>query len=206
LNKLSIKNESLIKKINYFAYLILAISVILTALWIFSPKGNYEPYIVFLGNFSAILLVITQYMSKQNDFSENMTLEKIIKIVSESIKEDWNVKSDDNSDFAYFKKNPLIRIVSNHNTNLINSNFHENWVDNFLDKTASMWHYELFYSDSKLETYYLISVDGARGLLPLPKSSKDLKVKPIQYKIAKIFDRFDKLDFYLGQAGISIEE
>jgi len=194
------------KIVNTIGYICLAFSFVFALFWIILPEKRFEPFTVALGTLSAILLGIGQWLNKKNDFSENMGLDKIIDIVNSSKIEDWIVKSDQNSEFAYLQRNPLIRIISYYKEDLIKSKFHENWIDNYLDKTASMWRYGLYFNNSKLENYYLITIDGARGLLPLPKSDNDLKVKPIQYKIAKIFDRFNKLDFYMKIAGISVED
>lgn len=65
----------------------------------------------------------------------------------------------------------------------------------------------LCFNGNIIETFYTASVDEARMYIPYPKSSTELTITDLQYKIGRIIniptcDVIDRYDEYLNVAGI----
>jgi len=82
--------------------------------------------------------------------------------------------------------------------------FEERWARGFPDKAASGYFCDLYYGSTLLERFVLVSVDGGRALLPLPRSAIDLSITRLQYKIGKVHDYDQSLDTYLNLAKIQV--
>jgi hypothetical protein len=109
------------------------------------------------------------------------------------------------AEIAIFRKNPYLRIETRHIDEYIhNDDFREKWANDFPDPHATSYYYHLYFGSTRLKELILVSVDGGRALLPLPKSAADLKVEPLRYRIASIFDRFDTCDDYMKMAGLYV--
>lgn len=64
--------------------------------------------------------------------------------------------------------------------------FDEPWVREFQDPTASRQVVYVEYDGARVSTYYFVWVDGARYLLPYPKTRHDLRISSTQYRLGKI--------------------
>ncbi|GHO63764.1 hypothetical protein KSC_026560 [Ktedonobacter sp. SOSP1-52] len=88
--------------------------------------------------------------------------------------------------------------------------FHEPWLERFADKKAYRTEFTIYYGNSPVESITMVSVDGHRTLMPLPKSLKELIITRWQYRFAKLLDRDPagpySLDAQLHHAGFKIEE
>ncbi len=129
-----------------------------------------------------------------------MNKEDIIKKVRESdAKTDWSKNNRENERFLNENVNIRLEIDEVHH-----SDFQEPWANKYPDPKAYSTYYTLYYNSTALQRFILVSVDGTRARLPLPKSQDDLVVDPLSYKVAQIFDEKEKLDEYMKQSEISI--
>lgn len=188
------------------------ITFVLAILWFLQPEKNYEPITVALASLSVISIAIAQilqrkYTSKENKETklEELTIDEILEVVADSSPDDWNVSFDDDAEIAVFKTNSSLRIETRHTDEFVhNDDFYEKWANKFPDPHARSYYYHVYFGATRLRKIIFVSVDGGRALLPLPNYAMDLSVKPIRYKIALIFDRFDSCDKYMKRAGLHL--
>lgn len=64
--------------------------------------------------------------------------------------------------------------------------FDEPWVREFPDPNASRQIVYVEYDGARVRTFYFVWVDGARYLLPYPKSRNDLRISQAQYHVGTI--------------------
>ena len=185
-------------------------TLILAVLWYLQPDKNYEPVTVALGCLSEIFFSVAQVVQRKSAPQESvkkkvydLATDEILEVINDSSPDDWDVSFCQDAEIAIFKNNPLLRIERRHTDAFIhNDDFREKWANKFLDPHATSYYYHLHYGATRLKEFILVSVDGGRALLPLPKSGMDLSVEPIRYKIAIIFDRFKSCDDYMKRAGL----
>jgi hypothetical protein len=53
-----------------------------------------------------------------------------------------------------------------------------------------------------LDRIVLVSVDGGRAILPMPKSRVNLVVGTMEYRVAELFDKSETLWQYFARAGL----
>jgi hypothetical protein len=129
-----------------------------------------------------------------------MTKNEVDKILSNSTQEQW-IKDDETGSFTY-KDDLSLRIQrANYETY---EDFNEDWATNHPDKIAKSIIYTVYYNNSFIERKMLISLDGHRAALPLPRSAKDLTVTRNDVNFAKIVNINNTVDEYLRRSGISI--
>ena len=125
--------------------------------------------------------------------------------MTDSTPDDWDVNFSQDAEIAVFKKNPALRIETRHTNEFVhNYDFYEKWANKFPDPHATSYYYHLFLGTTRLKEFILVSVDGGRALLPLPKYTMDLSVEPLSYKIALIFDQFGSCDESMKRAGLHL--
>ena len=199
---------------NVLGFICTPATLVLAILWFLQPGKNYEPITVALGSLSVIFFAIAQvikrkYTPKESEKKkfDNLTTDEILEVVKDSILDDWDVNISQDAEIAVFKKNPSLRIEIKHTDEFIhNDDFREKWANKFPDPHATSYYYHAYYGATRLKEFILVSVDGGRALLPLPKSVMDLSIEPIRYKIALIFDRFGSCDEYMKRAGLFLEK
>lgn len=88
--------------------------------------------------------------------------------------------------------------------------FHEPWVTNFPDPIARRYEVYIHYRGSRVLTVPCASVDGARYIIPFPKSVHDLTIDRFQYHMAQILNHQPclgyGLDHALRMAGITVRD
>ncbi len=131
-----------------------------------------------------------------------MTYEELKKIVKESSKHDW-LFSDERGIYTY--KHDLNIWIKRKDINFDSDKFSgEEWATKHPDPTAYRETYEVYYGSSFIEDKLLVSVDGHRASLPLPKINTN-KVKLEDYQFAQIVDQLDTLDEYMKRASLEVE-
>ncbi len=171
-----------------------------------ADKGSSSIQININGDVSESTIIAGNRNALQDDQktkSDDLTINEILDTVRLSNSDEWILNVDQDAEIAVFKKIPPIRIETRHSDEFIhNDDFREKWANRFLDPHAISYYYDLYYGATRLRRFILVSVDGGRALLPLPKSAMDLSVELIPYKIALIFDRFDSCRQYMERAGL----
>ncbi len=122
--------------------------------------------------------------------------------------DDWSSAEYDyvnDTETIYFKKNVNLRFISGYDERFVQENrFKENWANIHPDSNATGYYIQLYFSSSHLSNFILVSVDGGRALLPLPKSRTNLEVSPLDYKVAQIHDRLSSLNEYMARSELQI--
>lgn len=129
-----------------------------------------------------------------------MEYDEVEKILNTSEKKDW-IANDELGTFTY-KKDLNLRIERSSDDRI----FTESWATNFPDKNARAIDYKVFYNNSFVDEKMLVSVDGARATLPLPKSPDDLTVTKSKVNFAKIVDTGNQFEEYLKRSELKISE
>lgn len=81
--------------------------------------------------------------------------------------------------------------------------FKEEWANCHPDSSASRCYFDIFYRSSWVETFMLVSVDGHRATLPLPKAgTKTVSVDA--YRLAAQVDTDGTLDEYMQRSGLEV--
>ena len=153
--------------------------------------------------FAGAQVIQRKILPEETKNPKDLSTDEILNLIRNSSPSDWDVNYSQDAEIAVFKRNPLLRIETRHTDEFVHSDdFHEKWANKFPDPHATSGYYHVYYGATRLRDFILVSVDGGRALLPLPKSALDLSVEPIRYKIALIFDQFDNCDKYMRRAGL----
>ena len=131
-----------------------------------------------------------------------MKLNDVEEILSRSSKDDWIV--DDVSGSFTYKYDLNLHIERNDFDNY--RPFHEEWATKHADPSATAVEYTVKYGTSFVEHHTLVSVDGFRAILPMPKGINDLSVKASKVNFAKIVDVGDSVDKYINLSGLHVED
>ena len=205
-------NKFAVTTFNFLGFICAPATLVLAILWFLQPDKNYEPITVALGSMSVISFAVAQFIqrkytpqkSEKKKFDE-LTTDEFLEIVKNSASDEWDVNFSQDAEIAVFKNNPLLRIETRHTDEFVhNDDFREKWATKFPDPHATSHYYHVYLGATRLKEFILVSVDGGRALLPLPKSVMDLSVEPLRYKIALIFDRFGSCDEYVKRAGLHL--
>lgn len=130
-----------------------------------------------------------------------MNQEKIQNILATSSQDDWTV-DDESGTFAY-KDDLNLQIIRADYDDF--AKFNESWAVNHPDSDAYQVRYQVKYRDAVVHREYLVSVDGHRAELPMPKSATDLRVTQSEVNFAKIVATgLDRVDEYLKRSGIEV--
>lgn len=131
-----------------------------------------------------------------------MQLNDLKKVLATSSQDEWIV-DDETGSFTY--KNDLNLRIERAEFDTY-ENFSEPWANRHPDSSAQSIDYTVKYGSSFIERNKLVSVDGSRATLPMPKSRDDLRVRPAEANFARIVDMGDRVDEYLQRSQIKIED
>lgn len=131
-----------------------------------------------------------------------MEFDEVQKILSHSSQDEWIV--DDESGSFTYKKDLNLHIDRADYESY--RNFNEPWATSHPDQNAFAVDYVVKYGSSFVDKRMLVSVDGHRATLPLPKSLEDLRVKASDVNFAKIVDIGHRVDEYIKRSGLKVEE
>jgi hypothetical protein len=116
-----------------------------------------------------------------------MKLSDVNKILAESSQEDWIV-DDESGSFTY--KNDL--------------NLHIQRAD--YDPKAMAVEYIVKYGSSFVDKHTLVSVDGHRATLPMPRSIADLSIMPSDVNFARIVSVGGRVDEYIRRSNLKVDD
>ncbi len=131
-----------------------------------------------------------------------MKLDDVKDILAKSSQDEWIV-DDESGSFTY--KNDLNLHIDRADYKSYRE-FNEPWATSHPDKHAVAVEYVVKYGSSFVDKKMLVSVDGHRATLPLPKSMEDLSVTPSDVNFAKIVDVGNRVDEYLERSRIKVDD
>lgn len=118
-----------------------------------------------------------------------MNYNELFKLFHDSDAEDWHpVYLQTGRVEAYLKSNLDVRVISSsEDEHIQNENFYADWANRWPNKKAVGYYYDLYYRNTLVTRFVLVSVDGSRALLPVPDSHDSNVVALSKYKVAEIF-------------------
>ena len=135
-----------------------------------------------------------------------MSFDEYLQFVVSSSTEHWEIINLGWTQEAFLKEDPRLRFrVRFDDEGRHVKDFQAPWANNLPDKTAHSYWYSLTYDGALINRYVLISVDGGRAHLPLPKGNTNL-VSPLAYKVAQLFDDLGTLEKYMQQCDLTVAE
>ena len=72
-----------------------------------------------------------------------------------------------------------------------------------LDKNAFAYTYTIFYNNSRIEDFDLVSVDGNRAYLPIPNVTTS-EISQYNYRLSKVVDFLGTVDEYISRSGLYV--
>lgn len=130
----------------------------------------------------------------------SMNASEVEKILATSTKDEWIV-DDESGSFTY--KNDLNLRIERADYETY-EDFDEPWAKAHADNRAFAIYFTVKYGSSFVDKRRLVSVDGHRATLPMPKSLDDLRVTDSQVNFARIVDLGDRVDEYLDRSKIEV--
>lgn len=131
-----------------------------------------------------------------------MKLNDVKEILATSSQDDWII-DDESGSFTY--KNDLNLHIERADYDSYRE-FKEPWATSHPDPHAVAVEYVVKYGSSFVDKHTLVSVDGHRATLPMPKSINDLRVRASEVNFAKIVNIGDRVEEYLGRAQLRVDD
>ncbi|EOI7480601.1 hypothetical protein WFP10_20055 [Yersinia enterocolitica] len=167
-------------------------------------QGLYE--------FIKIIIDIRTVDSKQPKIDDTPSLSYIEKCITNSDSaQGWDVSSVQSKTIAVYRNDVNLRIeVDWSEEGAQCEDFREPWANCHPDSRASGHWVDIYYGVSHIISMrsILVSVDGARATLPIPRqkgvSGQVTEVLPLDYKYAQIFDSLGTLDEYMWRSKLTL--
>lgn len=123
--------------------------------------------------------------------------------------EEWERVSIDASSTAVNRRDVNLRLSINFlDEGKQCEDFQEEWANRHPDRHATGYWCDIYYGATHIARNILVSVDGGRAMLPLPRQrgidGKLTEVLPFDYRIAQIFDSSGRLDEYMSRSRLSL--
>ena len=124
-------------------------------------------------------------------------------------REGWEQVSTSISSVAVNKDDVNLRLVMKHTGEGVQrEDFKADWANRHPDPSATGYWCDIYYCSTHVSRTILVSVDGGRALLPVPRQEgaegKLTEVLLYDYRIAQIFDSLGTLDEYMRRSGLTI--
>ena len=131
-----------------------------------------------------------------------MTYQELIAMIKNSSQSDW-LFNDERGLYTY--KNDLHLRIERRDIDHESDGFlGEKWATGHPDPTAYRVIYEVYYGASFVYERLLVSVDGHRATLPLPKINSNI-VSQDDFHFAKIVDQLNTLSEYMQRSNLRVE-
>ncbi len=123
--------------------------------------------------------------------------------------EEWEKVSTEISSIAVNKRDVNLRLVMNYlDDGKQCDDFKEEWANRHPAPHATGYWCDTYYGATHVARNILVSVDGGRAMLPLPRQrgidGQITEVLPFDYRVAQIFDALGTLDQYMVRSGLSL--
>ncbi|RXJ78063.1 hypothetical protein CRV03_03580 [Arcobacter sp. F155] len=132
-----------------------------------------------------------------------MTYNELDEVIKDSTKADWLF--NDERGIYTFKNDLNLRIQRKEIDFDFDKFGGEDWATRHPDPTAYRETYEIYYGSSFVKEKLLVSVDGHRATLPLPKINTNI-VSYEDYHFAEIVDQLNTLSEYMERAGLKLDD
>ena len=158
-----------------------------------------------------LIVSLEKHTHTQSLLSASPSRQEIFEaIISSDSKDDWassGVIGATAGETIYFKKNVNLRFELSYGEDGVQcQDFKETWANKHPDQSATGYWHHLYFCSTLIDSFILVSVDGARASLPVPKHPQDLVVSPLYYKVAQIHDTLGTLDEYMIRSGLRLED
>jgi hypothetical protein len=163
---------------------------------------------------NAVKLILRQATSTKGSLpilAVNPSQENIEQVIlySDPIN-DWEHQSINDKTIARYKRDVNLRFEINYTGDGIQQkDFQEEWANSHPDPKARGYWCDLYYNQSLIERFVLVSVDGGRAMLPIPKEGGigywD-QVLLLDYKVAEIHDALGTLSQYMARSKLTISD
>jgi len=131
--------------------------------------------------------------------------ELILKIVRSDPDEDWKRIEDSEESIFVYLEDVNLRMESKHGEEDEHvDDFREPWANKFPDSRARSYYVNVYYGATLIERVILVTVDGGRARLPLPRIGS-LSVPELNLAVARVFDVPGTLTDYMNRAGLVAE-
>ena len=133
-----------------------------------------------------------------------MQLDTIVQTIRTSEPSDWQIEHRGETQVAFYINDVNLRIETTLDGPDIQAKpFVESWATSHADKNATGYFFNIYYGQTLVAREILVSVDGARALIPLPDQHAKT-ISEYQYKIGQIYANHGSLDDYMGRCGITV--
>ena len=193
--------------LNVIGGLFFASSFVAGLVWI-SGK-DVEPIAFVLCLLSSMFLAapsIAEYFDPARKPVRHMSYEEILNfIITTDANDDWQGFSTSVSSECFLKEDPRLRLKALYTEDgTVNAEYSTEWTEKFPGNAYQAYR-DLYYGDTHIERFILVYVDGSKAHLPQPDITTD-KIEPLNYRIAEIFDRLNRLDEYIRRSGLKLSE
>lgn len=177
---------------------------ILALIWNLYPNSKHlEPLIVIT------TVIFAAFALKKIIIKGNVDEELKRTIANSHPVDDWytNETFSENQHIAVYRKDPAIKIIQF--TEPVVKNFQEPWLKGlYPDPNAHSYKVSIQYNNNELIERIIISVDGGRARIPLPKSATDLTTNQFDLSICQILDGSTAYDtaYYFSRTKIKLEK
>ena len=130
-----------------------------------------------------------------------MTKQEIVNKVMENPYENWTY-FDECGEFT-LNDDVAIRIVRDDSAS---RDFVEDWTERHPDKHATMETFYIFYNASRIESFYLVRVDGGRATIPMPKKAGSNVISKRDYLLGRAVNHDGNMDEYIRRSKLVVEE
>ncbi len=139
-----------------------------------------------------------------------MSYDSIIEaILNSDPKEDWEKSfhaNDEHFNCRFYKPDVNLRLEAElDNDGCVTSrSFRGNWTDKFPNQNASCYDFGFYYASTLIKTVFLVSVDGGKVRMPMPKAGDATIVSELDYKAAQMHDTLGLLEEYMKLANFTV--
>ena len=199
-------NEKVFRALGVLFFLVTAA---VGGLWI--AGRDVESVAFVLGCISSSMfgvVEVAKYVAPDRKAVRDMGIDELLLFVqSSNAATDWKTIDTEFVSEAALKEDPRLRATIHYDERGVHTeDFQEPWANNgFADPKARSYWVEVTYDRALIDRRVLVSLDGGRAMLPMPKSRADLTFSKLSYRLAQLFDSLSTLDEYAKRAGLTNE-
>lgn len=189
--------------------LLFVLALLLGLIWMFGADLDAAAFFFsILASVFFALPSVAEYVLPSRKPIRHMSYDELLDLLDGTEPEEWKVIHTNWAGEAFFIADPRLRFRVRHDEAGEHcEDFREDWVDrcprHTEQRTPSYW-YDYFHDGNLIERFVMIHVDDDRAVLPLPDSGT-VNVPQRNYRVAKIFERNDRLAEYMQMTGLAVK-